>query len=123
MPNSNKQQEFCDFVVDRAQVIGPVTSRPMFGGYGLFLDGLMFGLLADNELYLKVDAQSKPVFVNAGLPPFEYSKNGKTMAMSYHLAPDECLEEVEAMIEWGNRGVAAALRAAAQQTPARKTPK
>ena len=45
-------------IVDLLQFIGPIESKSMFGGFGVFLDALMFGLIAGNELYLKVDSQT-----------------------------------------------------------------
>ena len=110
-------------VVELCQSMGPVSSRKMFGGYGLFLNGLMFGLIADSCLYFKVDEQSKPEFVSRDLEPFYYSKNGKDYAMSYFQAPEEALEDPEEMNTWGNIGYGAALRAAAgkKARPSRKT--
>ncbi len=51
----------------------------MFGGAGLFRDGLMFGLVSAGELYLKADDLTAPRFRSAGCRPFTYDKNGKTV--------------------------------------------
>ncbi len=55
MAISIEQREYVAHIVDLLQFIGPVESKSMFGGFGMFLEGLMFGLVAGNELYLKVD--------------------------------------------------------------------
>ena len=55
---SIEQREHVAHIVDLLQLIGPVESKSMFGGFGMFLEGLMFGLVAGNELYLKVDTQN-----------------------------------------------------------------
>jgi DNA transformation protein len=55
---SIEQREYVAHIVDLLQFTGPVESRSMFGGFGMFLEGLMFGLVAGNELYLKVDTQN-----------------------------------------------------------------
>ena len=47
MPSSPEEKEFTSYVVDLMQSIGPVNAKAMFGGYGIFLEGLMFGLVAD----------------------------------------------------------------------------
>jgi len=111
MTDKQAQQQFCDHAVEMLQGIGPVSARRMFGGHGLFLNGLMFALIADGELYFKVDAQSREAFQELGLEPFVYHKQGKPMALSYFQAPEACLDSSEEMITWGNLAFAAALRA------------
>jgi DNA transformation protein len=115
MSVSNEEKEFSSYVVDMLQTIGPVYSKRMFGGHGIFLEGLMFALIADSELYLKADNESEGDFIDRGLAPFTYNKKGKLMKMSYFQAPEEALEDIELMKEWGNRGYSAALRAATKK--------
>ena len=113
MAKADTEREFVDYAVDLMQTIGPVSARRMFGGYGIFLDGLMFALVADSILYLKTDAESVGAFTELGLEAFTYSKKGKPYRMSYHQAPEACLEDVDAMSRWANRAYEAAMRAAA----------
>ncbi len=115
MASNAAPQEFVQLTVDLLQGVGPVVAKPMFGGFGVFLDGLMFGLIADNTLYLKVDDLNKPQFEELGLEPFTYIKNNKPMHMSYWQAPEECMESPQAMQKWGNIGFSAAIRAAAKK--------
>jgi DNA transformation protein and related proteins len=91
--------------------LGTITIRRMFGGYGVYHQGLMFALVADDALYLKADAQNLAHFSKRGLPPFQYSKQGKLLNIAYYLAPDEILDDPAAAAEWGRRSHAAALRA------------
>lgn len=107
-----REKDFANYVVDLMQTMGPVTAKAMFGGHGLFLDGLMFGLIADSELYLKVDKENETTFIGLGLAPFSYGKGGKTVQMSYYQAPEAVLEDAEAMNKWANLAYAAALRTA-----------
>ena len=109
------QKQFVDYLVELMQSIGPVTARRMFGVHGLFLDGLMFGLVADSTLYLKVDTQSEPAFVDQGLEAFSYAKNGRPCRLSYRQAPPETLEDIEQMNVWANRAYEAAMLAAAKK--------
>lgn len=101
---------FSDYVVEVLAPLGPVQPRRMFGGHGIFYDGLMIGLIADDSLYLKVDPVSKPEFEEMDLAPFEYSKNGKTFAMSYHLAPEAIYDDPDEAKEWALKAYDAALR-------------
>jgi DNA transformation protein and related proteins len=115
MAISRKEKEFAEYVVDLSQLIGPVYSKRMFGGFGIFLDGLMFGLIAGNVYYLKADDESRGDFENLGLQPFTYEKQGKKMNLGYLQAPEEAMENSEIMQEWANKGFGAAIRAAAKK--------
>ena len=97
--------------MDQMQCIGPVTVRPMFGGFGLFLEGLMLGLIANDILYLKVDETSKADFIEEGMQPFEYARNGKPFAMSYYEAPDMVFDDQEMTRDWAAKAYETALRA------------
>src|SRR6185436_6638229 len=100
--------------------LGPVTAKSMFGGWGLYHEGLFFALIADETLYLKVDEENRARFEAAGLPPFVYvTKDGDRMSMSYFQAPPDALESPAVMVEWARLGYAAALRAKTRK-PARK---
>ena len=70
------ERDFVDYLLELLVDFPDVTAKRMFGGYGIFRDGLMFGLVADSSLYLKVDAQNKPDFEALGLAPFSYEGKG-----------------------------------------------
>ena len=80
--------------VDLLQPLGAVRARAMFGGHGIYLDGVMFALVHEDELYLKVDDVTEARFEAAGLPRFVYAKkSGGTMSMSYRRAPVAALDD------------------------------
>ncbi len=87
------KRDFADFVVELMQPWRPVTARRMFGGHGIYHAGLMFALISDGTLYLKVDDESRGAFEAAGLLPFVYEAKGRRVALSYHRAPDAMLDE------------------------------
>ena len=101
---------YIDFLHEVLESFGPITTRKIFGGYGIYHQGLIFGLVADDELYLKVDKVSIAEFVGAGLPAFEYDKNGKIMKMLYHKAPEEIYDDFKLAVYWANLAYEAALR-------------
>jgi len=115
MPVSNAEQEFVDYIVDLMQSIGPVYAKRMFGGHGIFLEGLMFGLVADSVLYLKADDTIIKEFTELDLEAFTYEKQGKTTKLSYYQCPEEALESSEEMNLWANKAYAVAIRAAAKK--------
>ena len=111
MPVSTEEKEFVSYIVDLMQIIGPVRALPMFGGFGIFLDNLMFGLVADSVLYLKVDPITRPAFEAKNLGAFTYVKNNKPYSMSYYQAPEEALESSEDMALWARQAYDVALKA------------
>ncbi len=109
---SAKVNEFVTHVVDLLEALGPVSARRMFGGYGIYLDQLMFALVADDTLYLKLDDESRGEFEAAGLEAFRYTKKGKSYQMSYHEAPQDALEDAELLRDWARKAVDSAMRSA-----------
>ena len=98
-----------------------VTAKRMFGGVGFFREGLMFALIAYEELYLKVDADNEAEFEALGLGLFEYEfKDGRRSTMSYRKAPPEALESPSEMRTWAEKGFAAACRADAAKPKSKR---
>ena len=112
--------EFVEHLSEVFRHFGPVRSRRMFGGYGVYFEDLMIGLVADDTLYLKTDAHSAHFFSEAGCRSFEYTKNGVTMRMSYSSAPIEVLDDPEAARIWATRAYEAALRSRNKPRKSRK---
>ncbi len=103
--------EFVDYVLELLTPLGAVRAKRMFGAHGVYLDGLMFGIIEKDTLYLKVDDRSRELFEDQGLTPFTYQSKGKTVTLSYYQAPADALDESEALCEWARYGFDAALRA------------
>lgn len=119
MPISKQEKEFVDYLVDLMQSIGPVTAKRMFGGYGIFLNGLMFGLVADSTLYFKAGKELEHELTARGSEAFRYSKKGKEFTISYYQAPEEALENYDDMELWASKAYNAALQAA-EKNPKKK---
>lgn len=104
--------EYRDFVQELLAPLGPVSIRRMFGGGGVFYDEVMFALIADETLYLKVDDETRPAFEAAGQGPFTYQRSEGQRAMrSYYQLPDELFDEPDELRLWARRAVDVALRA------------
>jgi DNA transformation protein and related proteins len=107
---------------------GPVAVRRMFGGQGIFVDGMMIALVARDVIYLKADAATIPAFEQEGLAPFSYpTKNGEHTLTSYWRMPDRLYDDPEELARWAReartvaqRRAAAPRKAAALRKPARK---
>ncbi|MGD9805345.1 MAG: TfoX/Sxy family protein [Hyphomicrobiaceae bacterium] len=90
--------------------LGPVALKRMFGGYGLFLDGLMFGLVSGDRLYFKTSEAGRAAFEAEGLGPFTYiKKNAPAVLTSYWQAPERLLDEPDEMVAWARTAHRAAV--------------
>jgi DNA transformation protein and related proteins len=101
-----------DFISEIFAVFGPVAVRRMFGGAGLYADGIMFALVADEIIYLKADEHSIPVFEREGMGPFAYGKAGRRVIMSYWRMPDRLYDDPDELARWAAEALAAARRSA-----------
>jgi DNA transformation protein len=115
-----------EHLTDVLRPLGGVAARRMFGGAGLFRDGVMFALVSDEVLYLKADASTVPAFEVENLGPFTYgTKNGKRVLTSYWRAPERLLDDDDEMRAWCRRPADVAAQAARQKTaktPINRTP-
>ena len=103
--------EFVENLHEVFVLFGDIEAKRMFGGYGVFHDGLMFALVADDVLYLKSDGDSESSFRELGLERFVYEKEGTKIRMSCWSAPDEIFDDPEQAKVWADRAYGAALRA------------
>jgi len=79
---------------------GDIRARSMFGGHGLYLDGMMFALIAYDRLFFKTDAETRPRFVRTGSKPFSFMRAGKEMVTSYYEAPPRTMNSARAIMPW-----------------------
>ena len=102
-----------DFILEMLAPFGAVARR-MFSGAGLYRDGVMFALIADDVLYFRTGEANRADYEAAGMAPFMTSgRRRKAAAMPYHEVPSEVLEDHEAIVEWARKAHAVALGARA----------
>ena len=99
---------FLLFNQDQFSCLGPVQIRKMFGGAGISLGGLTFGLVVEDTVYLKVDATNKADFEDLGMGPFTYEGKGKSVSMSYYQLPEEILSDLDELLPWAEKALKAA---------------
>ncbi len=115
--------EFVSHALDLLSLLGPVRARAMFGGHGLYGRGVMFGLLDDDELFLKTDDLCRPRFEAAGCRRWVYPSKGGPMETGYFRPPDEAHEDPESMLPWAKLALAAAMRKAAAKAASEIRPR
>jgi len=89
------KDDYVNYIVDKLSGVGDVSSRAMFGGYGIFNEGLMFALISDGVLYFKVDDSNREMYEKAGSSKFQHG-------ISYWEVPTEIFEDTAKLYEWAN---------------------
>lgn len=102
---------FVDYLHEVFEPFGRIRARRMFGGYGIYHDGIMFALVSGDTLYLKADDRTASLFETRSLPRFEYTRAGRTVGLSYYEAPEEIFDDPDEALAWARRAFDAALRA------------
>lgn len=104
--------EFLDFACELFSGLGPVRSRRMFGGAGLYASEVMFALVSDDVIYLKGDDALARELEAHGCGPFMFTpKTGEPQPMRYWRLPEEALDDEETARLWGRRALDVALNA------------
>lgn len=104
------------WVTECLEPAGIVTARAMMGGTTLYLDGIVFAIIADDELWFKADGVSDADWDEAGAARFTYAKAGGAVGtMNYRRAPGEVHDDAEEMRRWATVALQAGLRAAAKK--------
>ena len=102
-------------------VFGAVTVRRMFGGAGIFADGMMFALVDDGVIYLKADKDTIPAFEREGLGPFTYAtKTGTRSLTSYWRIPERLYDDPDELAHWAAQALESARRATLRASRTRR---
>src|SRR5206468_12087226 len=89
------------WVEEALAALGPVSLRKMMGGATLYLDGIIFAILIDGEIWFKADAESDDVWDEAGCERFTYTfRDGRVDTMNYRRGPLDVYDDPEAMQNW-----------------------
>jgi DNA transformation protein len=101
-----------EFIRDLFAQFCPVTLRRMFRSAGIFSEGLMFGLVSDGAIYLKVDDTSIPDFESEGSQPFTYARAGRAgrVVLPYWRLPERLYDDPDELAVWAARAFAVAER-------------
>lgn len=116
---------FHDFVRELLADLGPVTIKRMFGGAGVYRDGVMFGLIADEALHLKTDEALRRDLTAEGSGPFVWTptsgpKAGQAVEMSYWRLPEGALDDPDEAVRWARRALDVARTAGAAKKPRKR---
>ena len=104
-------EDFAAHVHELLGGLGVIRIKRMFGGAGVYVHDLVFGLLINETLYLKADDLTEAEFRTAGSEPFIFEAKGKSIPMRYWRLPDDAADDREAAERWARLALDAALRA------------
>ena len=97
-------KELVSQITNDLQPLGPVTSKSMFGGAGLFYEGKMFAMVSsDNRFWLKVDDSNKAKYEQLSMQQF--NESAKNKGMPYYEVPGEVFENTDKLLEWAQESI------------------
>ncbi len=89
---------FKEFVLDQLDGLSVITSQPLFGGFGLYLDGEFFAVIYDGRVYFKTDLRTRQLYIEQGMRAFR--PNEKQTLKNYYEVPGHILEDSEEFLRW-----------------------
>jgi DNA transformation protein len=113
--------DYLQYVLEQLASMPGVTSRRMFGGVGLYSDGVFFGIIADDGLFFKVDDSTRESYTARGSGPFRPYKDRPAVSMSYFQVPADVLEDADELVPWARTAVRAATVSARTKRIPRRT--
>ena len=103
--------EYIEYIKEKAEPFLDVETARFFGGTGLKHQGLQFGMIMGNTLYLCVDDKTRDDYIALDSQPFSYNtKKGKVFVRKYYSVPDDIIEDEESIGAWFEKALGAALR-------------
>jgi DNA transformation protein len=101
-------EEYLAYVLEQLRAMGTVHARRMFGGAGLYCQERMFGLIADDTVYLRPHESTRAQFARAGMPPFSYvTATGRRSIAAFRQVPEAVLEDAQELAQWARAALAA----------------
>ncbi len=98
--------EYKEFIAEQLERLGRVRMRGMFGGAGVYLDDLMFGLIFEETLYLKADDRNRADFEAEGMGPFTFEMNdGTTGQLHYWEVPERLYDDPDELARWARKSL------------------
>lgn len=115
-----KQNEYVTYILEKLEPHGPIRARAMFGGFGIYYADVMFALIADNELYFRVDEETEKAFLRYESKRFIYDGMKKPVSLPYQTLPEEILENSQELPQWIETAYQTALK---HKKPQKSKPK
>ena len=117
------QPQYLAYVLEQLAGLSSVRPNRMFGGVGLYSDGLFFGLIDDDTLFFKTSDANIAEYRSRNMPKFMPFPDKTGAVMGYHQVPADVIEDPETLVEWARKSVAVALESQAKKAVKKRAPK
>ncbi len=111
------KDDYLRWVLEQLSGAEGISSRRMFGGFGLYCKDVFFGIISGDTLYFKVSDAGRAEYAARGMAPFRPYRDRPLVSMSYFEVPSDVLEDADECVRWAMRAVAAG--AAKKKSPKR----
>jgi DNA transformation protein len=98
-----KRDDLLDYVLDQLRGVRSIEARSMFGGFGLYRDGLFFGIVFEGRFFMRTSPSTRSKYVNAGMTRFR--PNARQTLKSYYEVPQEVLDDATTLACWAEEAV------------------
>jgi DNA transformation protein len=100
--------DYLSYVLEQLAGLPRVTSRRMFGGIGLYSNGVFFGLIDNDTLFFKVNDSNRGDYVARNMAAFRPFRDKPDLSMSYFTVPADALEDRDELAVWARKSIAVA---------------
>ena len=98
-----KDDSFKEFILDQLSDLEGVNCRAMFGGHGIYCNGLFFGIIHKGRLYFKANDKTRQEYIKEGMEPFR--PNSKQTLKNYYEVPVDVMEDPDRLVDWAVKAV------------------
>ena len=109
------QPQYLAYILEQLAALSSLRPNRMFGGVGLYSDGLFFGLIDDDTLYFKTSPENIEQYRSRNMPKFMPFPDKTGAVMGYHQVPADVIEDAETLVAWARQSVAIALASQAKK--------
>lgn len=104
-------------VINTLSPFGDITARPMFGGYGIYKEGVIIALMDEGELYFKSTPTSEPFYQSFDSYPFVYEGQRRPVKMSYWHVPNTVFKDPILLEKWVETAYDSSIESKAKTPP------
>jgi DNA transformation protein len=117
------QPGYLEYVLEQLASLPSLRPNRMFGGIGLYSDGVFFGLIDDDTLFFKTGESNIAPYRDRNMPRFMPFPDRPDAVLGYHQVPADVIEEAETLVEWARRSLEVALAARTAKAKSGRAPK
>ena len=116
------QPSYLEYVLEQLAALPALRSNRMFGGIGLYSDGVFFGLIDDDTLFFKTNDSNIAPYRERNMPRFMPFPDRPDAVLGYHQVPADVIEDAETLVTWARSSVAVAVARQAAKAKSRRKP-